>query len=150
MSYSEATRYTPQKFLETVQWCKAHDKPIPKYTLYPRTKGFVATVKALRQSTSVKAVYDLTIAYANGKQFFEAPSMWETIANPALSPDWKFHVHARRFAVDTFKDMSDLEIASWLEDRWIAKRRTLEDLQLELEKDQDWALHEDLKERKIQ
>src|SRR5271168_736692 len=45
ISYSESTRYTPQKCLETIQWREANNKAIPRYTLYPRAKGFVVTVK---------------------------------------------------------------------------------------------------------
>ena len=79
VNYSEAARYTAQKYLETVQWCKAHHRPIPRYTLYPRTKGFVTTVKALGKSSSINAVYDFTVAYAHKGRLFEAPALWQTL-----------------------------------------------------------------------
>lgn len=138
ISYSEATRFTPQKYLETVQWCKANNKPIPKYTLYPRTKGFVATVKELRKGSSVRAVYDLTLAYAHGKHFFEAPSMWESISEPRLDQDWKFHVHVDRYSIEDLEGLSDSELVSWLEQRWIQKGRRLEALQKDLEEGRSW------------
>ena len=142
ISYSEATRYTPQKYTETVQWCKANDRPIPKYTLYPRTKGFVTTVKALRQSGSVKAVYDLTIAYAHGNQFLEAPSMWASLSVSDLCKDRRFHVHAERYELSELGTLSDSELAQWLEDRWMEKSRRLEELQMELERGVDWSQHD--------
>lgn len=64
ISYSEATRYTPQKRLEAELWCEQHNKRLGQHLLYPRTKGFIACVQQLRQAPHVKAVYDVTIAYA--------------------------------------------------------------------------------------
>ena len=84
---------------------------MPKYTLYPRTRGFVATVKELRQSSSIRAIYDFTIAYARGKRFLEAPAMWTTLSESRLDKDWRFHVHAERFDIEDFAGMSDAEIA---------------------------------------
>lgn len=99
---------------------------MPKYALYPRTKGFVATIKELRISSSIRAVYDITIAYAQGNRFLEAPSIWKTLSEPKLDRDWKFHVHAERFDIEEFAAMTDAEIASWLENRWVEKSETLE------------------------
>jgi hypothetical protein len=139
ISYSEATRFTPQKYLETVQWCKSKDKPVPRYTLWPRTKGFVASVKALGKTSSVKAVYDLTIAYAHDGRFFEAPSMMDTLFEPNLADDWRFHVHAQRFDIAEIADKSDTELAEWLEQRWMAKSAKLQELQASLEAGKDWG-----------
>ncbi|KAK5459404.1 hypothetical protein LTS15_003532 [Exophiala xenobiotica] len=142
ISYSEATRYTAQKYLETVQWCKAHGKPIPRYTLYPRTKGFVATIKALGSASSVKAVYDLTVAYAHKGRFLEAPDMWQTISQPNLNEEWRFHVHVERFDIEELASRSDEELASWLEERWVAKSALLQELKRKLEDGQDWSQQE--------
>jgi hypothetical protein len=138
VSYSEATRYTPQKYLETVQWCKSNNKPVPRFTLYPRTKGFVSTVQQLRKTKHVMAVYDITIAYAHEGRFMEAPDLWETLSRPSLKRDWKFHVHADRHALQTLPE-SDDELAKWLETRWIEKGKRLEGLQQELEEGRPWG-----------
>jgi hypothetical protein len=138
ISYSEATRFTPQKYLETVQWCKANNKPVPRYTLWPRTRGFVASVKALRQS-SIKVIYDLTIAYAHEGRFLEAPTMWETLSQPNLNEHWRFHVHAERFDLKELEGMSDAELAVWLEKRWMAKSQRLQELQALLAEGKDWS-----------
>lgn len=138
ISYSEATRFTAQKYLETVQWCKANNKPIPKFTLYPRTRGFVATVKELRKGSSIRAIYDVSLAYAHGKHFLEAPSMWESLSMPHLDRHWRFHVHVNRYSIEDLQGMSDSELVSWLEQRWIQKGKRLEELQKALEDGRRW------------
>ena len=139
VSYSEATRFSPQKYLETVQWCKERGKPVLHHTLFPRTKGFVTTVKELRENSSIKAVYDFTIAYAHKGQFLKAPSMWETLSNPNLDQDYQFHIHVDRFEISEFANKSDAELAAWLEHRWQVKSRKLQSLQMRLDLRQSWA-----------
>ena len=137
--YPEATRFTPQKYLETVQWCKSKDKPVPCFTLCPRTRGFVATVKELGTVSSVKAVYDLTLAYAHEGRFMEAPGIWQTISETNMDQTWRFHVHAERFVVAELAEKSESELAQWLEDRWIAKSARLRILQHALEDGKAWS-----------
>jgi hypothetical protein len=139
ISYSEATRYTAQKYLETVQWCKANHKPVPRYTLCPRTKGFVTTVKELGTSSSVRAIYDLTLAYAHKGRFFETPSMWDTLSQPRLDKEWRFHVHVEMYEIKDIAWKSDSELAAWLECRWMEKSKRLEKLQRDLEEGRDWS-----------
>lgn len=139
ISYSEATRYTAQKYLETVRWCKANDKPVPRHTLFPRTKGFVTTIRELSKGSSVKAVYDLTLAYAHRERFLETPTMWQTLSEPHLDRDWRFHVHAERFDIGEFADKSESELALWLENRWAVKSERLEILKAQLEDEQPWG-----------
>ncbi|KAG6039791.1 hypothetical protein E4U41_002138 [Claviceps citrina] len=127
ISFSEATRFTPRKFAESQVWCKKSDKPQPKNLLFPRTKGFVSTVQHLRKAPHVKAVYDFTIAYQCDGVFHEAPTMWQTLSTPGLSSKskFKFHVHVRRFSVETLPE-SDDDLARWLEKRWMEKGEWLE------------------------
>lgn len=137
ISYSEATRITPKKYLESQKFCQSTGRPQPQHLLYPRTKGFVTTVQHLRKAPHVKAVYDVTIAYQTGKQWQQAPSMWETLSAIGLSlgrqeggRGHKFHVHARRFLIEEMPQ-DDEELAKWLEQRWIEKGQWLEDKRLE-------------------
>ncbi|OAA64330.1 1-acyl-sn-glycerol-3-phosphate acyltransferase [Niveomyces insectorum RCEF 264] len=135
ISFSEATRYTPEKYAESVAWCSAHGHPQPMHLLYPRTKGFVATVQHLRQAAHVKAVYDLAIAYQHGTEFQAAPSMWDTLRLPNLSDEsrgegYRFHVHVRRFPISELPE-TDEELAKWLEQRWVEKGLWLEEKRLE-------------------
>ncbi|KAK4212986.1 hypothetical protein QBC37DRAFT_183097 [Rhypophila decipiens] len=139
ISFSEATRFTQKKYLESTEWCSANNKPQPRHLLYPRVKGFVSTVQHLRKSPHVKAVYDLTIAYQRGKQWHVGPSMWETLSCPRLSEPlslggkgYKFHVHTRRFELGDLPE-DDEGLAKWLEQRWVEKGEWLE------EKRKEWA-----------
>lgn len=108
-------------------WCKKTDRPQPMHLLYPRTKGFVATVQHLRKTPHVKAVYDLTISYEHAGRFQQAPSMWDTLSVPGLSDrlGFKFHVHARRFPIEALPG-DDAELGKWLEQRWVEKGLFLE------------------------
>jgi hypothetical protein len=99
----------------------------------------VATIKELRNSSSIRAVYDITIAYARRGRFLEAPSMWTTISEPKLGRDWKFHVQVERFDIEEFAAMTDAEIAFWLENRWIEKSKTLERFQEALVSADGWT-----------
>ncbi|RDA86000.1 hypothetical protein CP532_4872 [Ophiocordyceps camponoti-leonardi (nom. inval.)] len=127
VSFSEATRFSKSKYDESRAWCKKMDKPQPMHLLYPRTKGFIATVQHLRKAPHVKAVYDLSIAYQHNNTFQVAPTMWETLSVPKLShrQGFKFHVHARRFPVESLP-YTDEGLARWLEERWVEKGEWLE------------------------
>lgn len=131
ISFSEATRYTPEKYAESVTWCSKNGRPQPLHLLYPRTRGFVTTVQHLRQAQHVKAVYDIAIAYQRGDLFHAAPTMWETLSVPHLSNTspgerYRFHVHVRRFPLTELPE-TDGALAKWLEKRWVEKGKWLED-----------------------
>lgn len=96
-------------------------------------------VKELAGESSITAIYDLTIAYAHQGRFMEAPSFWESLSQPFLDQDWRFHVHVDRFEIADLMGKSDTELANWLETRWMAKSKRLEQLQSDLENDRDWA-----------
>ncbi|KAF2172857.1 hypothetical protein M409DRAFT_49376 [Zasmidium cellare ATCC 36951] len=138
ISYSEATRFTQSKRIEAEKWCKANDKPLPKHTLYPRTKGFIASVQKLRQTPHVKAVYDMTIAYAKDDKLFQAPpTFWQTLYQPHLNKNWKFFVHVERHELQKLPRDTD-QLARWLEERWIEKGERLEQLRDRLAKGLPW------------
>lgn len=111
---------------------------MPKYTLYPRTKGFVASVRALGACSSVKAIYDLTIAYAHEGRFLEAPTMFQTLFETDLADLWRFHVHVERFDIADLDGRTDSELAEWIEQRWMEKSAKLQELQCALEGGKDW------------
>lgn len=127
ISFSEATRFTKEKYEKSLQWCQETDRPQPKHLLYPRTKGFITTVQQLRKAPHVKAVYDFTISYQHGDKFQEAPTMWDTLSLPGLSDrlGYRFHVHARRYPIETLPE-KDEDLATWLEQRWVEKGDLLE------------------------
>ena len=65
--------------------------------------------------------------------------MWDTLSQPGLDKDWRFHVHAERFEIRELAGKSDAELAAWLEGRWVEKSRCLEKLQRYLEEGVDWS-----------
>lgn len=121
-----------------MKWCKQQDKPVPQHALYPRTKGFVATVQELRCAPHVKAVYDVTIAYARGKEFLAAPSILESLTTPDLAKRYQFHVHVERIPLEDLPQ-SDTDLALWLEQRWLQKGEKLEILKKDLLHGRSWA-----------
>ncbi|OQO06346.1 hypothetical protein B0A48_08935 [Cryoendolithus antarcticus] len=137
IAYSEATRYTLEKHVEGAAWAKAHGKIMPKHLLFPRTKGFIACVQQLRQAPHIKAVYDITIAYAHGKDFQRPPSFWQTLLSPNMGRDWTFYVHVERHELSTLPQTNE-ELARWLEHRWVEKGQRLEALRKKLEQGQSW------------
>ena len=58
-----------------------------KHVLYPRMHGFITTMSALRHTKHVRAVCDMTFAYANGNKFMQAPSFWQTISTADLAKE---------------------------------------------------------------
>lgn len=137
ISFSEATRYTPAKHAETVSWCKANMKPVPKHTLHPRTKGFVATVQNLRQVKHVRAVYDVTVAYADRDRFMSPPSFFQSLYQPNLDKRYRTHVHVRRHEIVDLPTR-DEDLAKWLETTWLHKGKRLASLKLKLANGDPW------------
>lgn len=75
VNYLEGTRFTPEKRREAVEFAKKRDLKVLDQVLQPRTKGFVATVSALRGNA--KAVYDITIGYNQSENEEMDPSFQE-------------------------------------------------------------------------
>lgn len=136
ISYSEGTRYTSRKHAQSAKWCKANGRSSPKHTLYPRTKGFISTVQQLRKS-HVNAVYDITIAYAHGRNFMQMPSFFQTLSYPSLGQEYRMHAHVRRYELSSLPD-TDAAIAHWLEERWLEKGEKLDDLKKRLDGGHVW------------
>lgn len=64
ISFLEGTRKTEPKFAAAQSFARERDLHVPKHTLVPRTKGFVATMHGLREH--LDAVYIVTIVYPEG------------------------------------------------------------------------------------
>ena len=106
-------------------------------TLHPRTRGFVATVKSLRTTSHVKAIYDVTIAYSHGEHFNLPPSFLETLYLPNIGSAWTMYAHVQRFDISSLPE-ADEDIAKWLEERWLEKGDRLEQLKYDLLKGLPW------------
>jgi len=117
ISYLEGTRLAPEKVLESQEWCKANGKPILKNTIFPRTKGFVATVQALRSVAD--AVYDVTITFP------QKPSAFSLLSNIALRRGCEIHIHVRRWPTTALPEEPEA-IADWCVQRWVEKDNLLQ------------------------
>lgn len=90
----------------------------------------------------MKAVYDVTVAYARKNTnsswtFQQAPSFGQSLIVPRLDQSWKFFVHVDRFAIEDLP-RDDEKLAQWLEERWLEKGERLEQLRQKLEKGLPW------------
>ena len=115
ISFSEGTRLTPEKLAKSQAYARQHGHYVPRHTLVPRSKGFVATMEGLRDH--VDAVYDCTLGYVEG-----VPSLWQYIKGYAP----KAHLHVRRYPIETLP--TDEEgLADWLHARFEEKDQLLEE-----------------------
>jgi hypothetical protein len=90
-------------------------------------------VKALRNAPQVKAVYDMTLAYAHYDRFMEAPSFWNTVACGDLgSAGYRFYIRIDRYDLHELPHDDD-KLGLWLEERWIEKDRRLKELRVALD-----------------
>ncbi|KAH0291394.1 hypothetical protein M436DRAFT_39877 [Aureobasidium namibiae CBS 147.97] len=137
ISFSEGTRYRPKKHAEAVRWCEANQKSLPQHTLHPRPRGFVATVQQLRKTSHVKAVYDVTIAYAEDDKFMSPPSFFKTVFQPNLSQRYRMYAHVHRYELSSLPE-TDSEITHWLEERWTEKGERLAKLKKSLDYGEPW------------
>lgn len=102
----------------------------------PSHQRFVSTVQQLRKS-HVNAVYDITIAYADGSTFMSMPSFAQTIYQPNLGQRYRMHAHVRRYKLSSLPK-TDAELVQWLEKRWVEKGEKLEALKKQLEVGHPW------------
>ncbi len=114
VSFVEGTRSTAPKIQASARWAVEHGMDPLSHLLTPRSKGFVATVGALRNH--LDAVYDVTIGYEGG-----VPTLWQFIVGCVD----RIHLHVGRFPVATLPP-SDTELRDWLLERWRIKDERLE------------------------
>jgi lysocardiolipin and lysophospholipid acyltransferase len=74
--FPEGTRWTQQKHIENTEFGTKNNLRPVQHVLYPRPKGFLATIEGLADHT--KAIYSITIGYPEG-----APSLIRAIRGEA-------------------------------------------------------------------
>jgi 1-acyl-sn-glycerol-3-phosphate acyltransferase len=111
ISYLEGTRVNPKKLKESHEYAAKNNLPLLEYTLLPRSKGFAASVKGLRNS-HINHVYDLTIAYYHYKRGFgSTPSLSDYLLGRIN--EYQLKVHVDRYSMDEVPE-TDSEISQWL------------------------------------
>ncbi|KAL1583539.1 hypothetical protein WHR41_07674 [Cladosporium halotolerans] len=141
ISFSESTRLTPSKRALAAAHARKTNKTLPPHLLLPRTKGFAASVQHLRAAPHVRAIYDLTLAYADTAQepfaFQSPPTFAQSVLQGDIGRRWKMAVHVRRFVVEDLPG-SEEGLRAWLEERWVEKGEVLEGLKRGLEGGGGW------------
>lgn len=114
VSFLEGTRLTPRKLEAAQRFAAERGRPVPKRTLVPRTKGFVATMEGLE--SHLDAVYDVTIAY---------PDFTPTLVNCFERKVRRIEVHVKRYAIGELPKDEEARSA-WVFDRYREKDERLE------------------------
>lgn len=119
ISFPEGSRFSAEKQAKSAQFCKENNYPPLKNVLFPRSKGFLATVNALRDS-HVKYFYDVTIAYYHPeKGFGQLPTIMD-IHLFGVKEKTKYFIHIKKYSMDSLpKD--DAKLSTWLFDRFYEK-----------------------------
>lgn len=123
ISYSEGSRFSQRKLLESQEYARQNGRKPLNNVLLPRTRGFVASVQALKNSIS--AVYDFTLVYysRDGKQ--RVPSPWDYLF--ANLGGYVFEVHIRRFPLSELPVEDEKQLGEWLHGRFQAKDSLLQE-----------------------
>jgi len=114
MIFAEGTRIRPAKVERSRRYAEEKGFRPLEHVLFPRTKGFVATVQALEGH--LQAVYDITIGYVDG-----VPTLWQWIKGYVR----EVHVHVRR---TPFGEMprGEAALSDWLLQRYQEKDALLD------------------------
>lgn len=109
ISFSEGTRLTDEKLKRSQDFSLRNGFPVFNHVLVPRTRGFVASLTALRLRAD--AVYDVTIGYDQG-----VLSLWQVFKGEVR----RIHLDVRRFPVSILPQ-GEREITDWLMQRFTEK-----------------------------
>ena len=94
-------------------------------------------MQQLRRTSHVKAVYDVTIAYAEDDKFMSPPSFFKTVFQPNLAQRYRMYAHVQRYELSSLPE-TDGEITQWLEERWTEKGERLAKLKKSLDYGEPW------------
>jgi 1-acyl-sn-glycerol-3-phosphate acyltransferase len=114
MLFAEGTRFRPSKLERSQKYAREQGRTPLKHVLFPRTKGFVATIQSLQGH--LDAVYDVTIGYING-----VPTLGQWIKGYVKH----VNLHVRRFHLDSLPTESDA-LSNWLIERYEEKDALLD------------------------
>ncbi|WVQ63890.1 uncharacterized protein L199_002046 [Kwoniella botswanensis] len=119
----EGTRRTDSKILRSQAFARQKGKDELQHVLFPRTKGFVSTVQALRTS-HITYIYDLTLLYqspGNGNNKWKVPSLADQLNCKDLTrKGYRYKIRVKRIAISELpQDQESLK--RWCEDRWKEK-----------------------------
>lgn len=114
-SFPEGTRITPKKLEDSETFAKKMNLKPLKHVLFPRTKGFIASVHGLRNH--VKAIYSLTIEYPGDR----IPTLVQAIRGDVAL----VNLHVKRHPIEMVPS-DDIALAHWLTEQFYEKDRLME------------------------
>jgi 1-acyl-sn-glycerol-3-phosphate acyltransferase len=114
VSFLEGTRLTAKKLEASQRHMAGLNLEPTRHVMYPRTKGFVASVRGL--GGHIQAVYDVTIAHEGAVM-----KLYELVkGNPR-----NVHLHVRRFPVHDLPE-GDSALADWAVGLFAGKEKLLQ------------------------
>lgn len=132
VSYVEGTRRSARKLRESHEYARSNGLPVLNNVLLPRSKGFVASVQALRHS-HVRALYDVTLAFAHRSRGFDVvPTFWD-FSLFGLD-DFELILHVDRHVMEDLPE-DDATLTSWLYGLFVRKDQRLAAWRAEYESD---------------
>ncbi|EIW67079.1 hypothetical protein TREMEDRAFT_64948 [Tremella mesenterica DSM 1558] len=127
--YPEGTRRTTEKVLQSQAFARSQGKKELERVLFPRTKGFAATIMGLRDS-HISHIYDLTFLYTSeqGQHRERVPSLAEQLSSSNLARDgYHFHINVRRIPISDLPE-DEAGLKRWCEEAWERKDELLKDI----------------------
>ncbi|XP_045469953.1 1-acyl-sn-glycerol-3-phosphate acyltransferase gamma-like [Harmonia axyridis] len=97
--YPEGTRFNEEKHKASVEFARKHNQPELKYHLLPRTKGFIASLPAMRGK--VPAVYDCLLV------FKEDDPVEPTMRNILMGKSVTAHLYFRRIPLEEIPESEE-------------------------------------------
>jgi lysophosphatidic acid acyltransferase/lysophosphatidylinositol acyltransferase len=130
-SFPEGSRISDSNREKCIQFCEKNGLKTLKHVLYPRTKGFVASVQAFRDS-HIKVIYDMTVAYQRkcDRAFGVPLALLDMVLGTSYA--YRVHVDVQRFEIKDLP-LDEAGLSQWLIDRYYKKDNYLEDLRLKWE-----------------
>ena len=121
--FCEGTRFTRDKIEASQKFAQERGIVAPKYHLIPRTKGFVAVMRHIKQRCREQP--DLKISLYNAQIAFEPEGAMNIgeIMRQAKQP--KGHLYFEKISIDSVPDDEE-KIAQWLIDLYLSKDRLQE------------------------
>lgn len=114
--FAEGTRFTPEKCEASQKFAKEKGLPVLKYHLTPRTRGFTASIPAMRGK--VDAIYDIQLAF---KSSDNKPTMTSLLLGKSVTP----YMYFRRIPLSEVPE-GDEAAAAWLQELYQRKDKVSE------------------------
>jgi len=116
--YSEGTRFSERRKLESVRYSMEYGKPVLKNLLYPRVKGFKLCAESLSSSVFATVLH-VTIVYTRGGKRAHPPGFFSSLLVPVKGT---FSVFIEFSPISDIKDPETYLIRKYVEkDKTIAR-----------------------------